>query len=130
MRILISVDPEIPVPPRAYGGIERIVTSLVNVLRLRGHEVGLVAHPDSTCRVDAFYPWAGLNSRNRTDSLRNMLVLRNAVAAFRPLVLHSFARILYLLPIIRGALPKIMSYQREPTLRTVYLGAALANGSL
>jgi glycosyltransferase involved in cell wall biosynthesis len=45
-------------------------------------------------------------------------------------VLHSFSRILYILPIIRSALPKIMSYGREPTPRTVYLGAALANGSL
>jgi glycosyltransferase involved in cell wall biosynthesis len=59
-----------------------------------------------------------------------MRVLRDAVAAFKPHVLHSFARILYLLPVIRDALPKIMSYGREPTRRTVYLGSALASGSL
>jgi glycosyltransferase involved in cell wall biosynthesis len=59
-----------------------------------------------------------------------MRVLRGAVAAFKPHILHSFARILYLLPIIRGGLPKIMSYGREPTSRTVYLGSALADGSL
>ena len=59
-----------------------------------------------------------------------MRVLRNAVAAFKPNLLHSFSRILYMLPIIRHVLPKIMSYGREPTRRTVRLGAALANGSL
>ena len=120
MRILIPVDPEIPVPPRTYGGVERIVAGLVDELRFRGHEVGLVAHPDSTCRADAFYPWAGRHSRNYIDSLSNMRVLRNAAVAFRPHVLHSFSRILYILPIIRSALPKIMSYGREPTPRTVY----------
>ena len=32
MRILMTVDPEIPVPPRTYGGIERIVDALVKAL--------------------------------------------------------------------------------------------------
>jgi glycosyltransferase involved in cell wall biosynthesis len=43
-------------------------------------------------------------------------------------LLHSFSRILYMLPIIRSSLPKIMSFQREPTARTVGLAAALSNG--
>jgi glycosyltransferase involved in cell wall biosynthesis len=59
-----------------------------------------------------------------------MRVLCNAVSAFKADVLHSFSRILYMLPLIRNSLPKIMSYQREPTPRNVRLGAALANGSL
>jgi len=130
VRILIPVDPELPVPPRTYGGVERIVAGLVDEFRLRGHEVGLVAHADSTCRADAFYPWGGRHSRNYIDSLSNMRVLRNAAVAFKPQVLHSFSRLLYILPIIRSALPKIMSYGREPTPRTVFLGVALANGSL
>ncbi len=130
MRILITVDPEIPVPPWTYGGIERIVAALVKELQFRGHEVALIAHPDSTCRPDAFYPWAGLRSQSRIDALRNMCVLRNAAAAFMPNLLHSFSRILYMLPLMGSALPKIMSFEREPTLRTVRLGAKLASGSL
>jgi glycosyltransferase involved in cell wall biosynthesis len=59
-----------------------------------------------------------------------MCVLHDAVGAFRPNLLHSFSRILYLLPIIRHVLPKVMSYGREPTRRTVRLGATLAKGSL
>ena len=59
-----------------------------------------------------------------------MCVLRDAAIAFRPNVLHSFSRILYMLPLMRHPLQKIMSYQREPTPRTVRFGAMLANGSL
>jgi glycosyltransferase involved in cell wall biosynthesis len=33
--------------------------------------------------------------------------------------LHSFSRLQYLLPLLPGNLPKIMSYQRQPTMRTV-----------
>ena len=36
MRILLTADPEIEVPPRLYGGIERIVDGLVRRLRTRG----------------------------------------------------------------------------------------------
>ena len=130
MRILITVDPEIPVPPRTYGGIERVVDALVKALLARGHEVGLAAHPSSTCKVNAFFPWSGLRSRNGVDALRNMRVLREAVAGFQPHVLHSFSRILYMLPLVGSSLPKVMCFQREPTPRTVFLGATLFNGSL
>jgi glycosyltransferase involved in cell wall biosynthesis len=130
LRILITVDPEIPVPPQTYGGIERIADTLLKALRLRGHEVGLIAHPNSTCQADAFYPWPGLRSQKYADALRNMRALRTASTAFQPDVLHSFSRILYMLSLVRCNLPKIMSFQREPTPRTVFLGAALFNGSL
>jgi glycosyltransferase involved in cell wall biosynthesis len=130
LRVLITVDPEIPVPPRTYGGIERIADALVKGLRLRGHEVGLVAHPASTCQANAFYPWTGLRSQGWTDVLRNMRVLYNAAAKFQPDVLHSFSRMLYLVPLMRASCPKVMSFQREPTPRTVFLAAALFHGSL
>ena len=35
MRLLITADPEIEVPPRLYGGIERIVDVLVRRLRAK-----------------------------------------------------------------------------------------------
>ena len=85
MRILITVDPEIPVPPRIYGGIERIVDALAKALLAQGHEVGLAAHPLSTCKVSAFFPWSGLRSQNGIDVLRNMGVLRGRSLAFSPM---------------------------------------------
>ena len=130
MRILLTADPEIPVPPRTYGGIERIIDALTKALQLRGHHIALAAHPASTCKPDVMYPWPALRSADRIDALRNMRALSNAVAAFRPDVLHSFSRILYMLPLVRSRLPKIMSFQREPTPRTIFLGNALSGGSL
>jgi glycosyltransferase involved in cell wall biosynthesis len=130
MRVLVAVDPEIAVPPTTYGGIERIADALVRELRTRGHHVGLVANPASTCEADAFYPWARLRSQSLVDSCYNMNVLRKAAGHFKPDVIHSFSRILYMLPLLNGAWSKVMSFQREPTARTVRLAAAIAGNSL
>jgi glycosyltransferase involved in cell wall biosynthesis len=126
MRLLLSADPEIEVPPRTYGGIERIADVLVRHLRSAGHEVALVARPGSNCPADAFYPWPGLSSLSATDTLANGWALHRAVRAFRPDVIHSLSRVAYLLPHLRGPVPIVMSYQREPTLRTVNLAVRLA----
>ena len=130
IRILLTADPEIPVPPVLYGGIERIVDSLISEYRKRGHVIGLAAHPESATEVNAFFPWHGRSSLSRMDTLRNALTLRQAVNDFHPDVLHSFSRIAYLLPILRRQLPKVMSYQREPSLRTMRLGHRLSLGTL
>ncbi len=126
MRILMTADPEIEVPPKTYGGIERIVDVLVRRLRAAGHEVGLIARPGSECPADVFYPWPGLSSLSAMDTLANGWTLRRAARAFRPDVIHSFSRVAYLLPHLRGPVPIVMSYQRDPTLRTVGLAVRLA----
>jgi glycosyltransferase involved in cell wall biosynthesis len=49
----------------------------------------------------------------------------------RPEVIHSFSRLLYLLPVLRDQrLPKIMSFQREPTQRTVRWANRLGRDSI
>ena len=126
MRLLMTADPEIEVPPRTYGGIERIVDALVRRLRAAGHEVGLVARAGSQCPADAFYPWPGLGSLRAGDTFANGWALWRAVRAFRPDLIHSFSRVAYLLAHLRGPRPVVMSYQREPTLRTVGLAVRLA----
>ena len=130
MRILITVDPEIPVPPKLYGGIERIVDTLVRGLQIHGHTVGLIAHPDSTTPANEFFPWTGLRSQNKFDSLQNTMTLWSVVQKFQPDLVHSFSRILYLLPLLSSSLPKIMSFQRHPTNNTVKWGAKLGRDSL
>ena len=47
MRILLVMDPLIAVPPRHYGGIERVVADLADELVHRGHAVTLWAAPGS-----------------------------------------------------------------------------------
>src|SRR5690348_7827647 len=119
MRILISVDPEIPIPPKLYGGIERIVNSLVSELRSRGHTVGLLANRQSTAQTDRLFPWPAEHSSGTRNSLANLSAMRHAVRNFAPDVIHSFSRLLYLLGVLDTSIPRIMSFQREPTRRTV-----------
>jgi len=126
MRLLLTADPEIEVPPKLYGGIERIVDVLVRRLRAAGHTVGLVARPGSECPNDAFFPWPGSSSLSWRDTVLNILALSRAVRGFQPDVVHSFSRIAYLLPLLRGRIPLMMSFQREPTPRTVGLAVKLA----
>jgi glycosyltransferase involved in cell wall biosynthesis len=126
MRILLTADPEIEVPPTLYGGIERIIDGLARGFQARGHEVCLVAKPGSRCPVDVFHGWPGARSQSIGDTLANIQALRKAIRSFRPDVLHSFSRIAYLMPQLRGRLPMVMSYQRDPTPRTVSLACALS----
>src|SRR5207244_4389068 len=45
-------------------------------------------------------------------------------------LIHSFGRLAYLLPLLGTPIPKIQSYQRHVTPRSVRLGVRLAQGSL
>ena len=130
MRILLTADPELPVPPVLYGGIERIVAMLVEGLVEKGFEVGLVAHAESTAHADRFFAWPGRKSQQPLDTLRNTATLHSAVKAFRPDLVHSFSRLLYALPLLTTRLPKIMSYQRPPGARQVAWASRLSRRSL
>lgn len=130
MRILLTADPELPVPPRLYGGIERVIDLLVIGLKKSGHTVGLMAHRESTSPADQLFAWPGLQSQRRWDVVRNATRLKAAVSQFQPDVIHSFSRILYMLPQLRSSLPKIMSYQRQPTSITISWAARLANDTI
>jgi glycosyltransferase involved in cell wall biosynthesis len=129
LRILVTADPEIPVPPRHYGGIERIIALLVDGLTARGHDVTLVAHPDSAapCRL---VPWRGLKSTSPVDTAANAAQVARAVWHFRPDVVQGFGRLGYLVPVLPLAVPKVMSYQRAITPRSVRLGGWLSRGTI
>jgi glycosyltransferase involved in cell wall biosynthesis len=129
LRIAVTVDPEIPVPPRLYGGIERIVDMLVCELLRRGHEVTLFANLESqvSCRL---LPYPGSRSQNIIDTMANMWHVSNAIQRGRFDVVHSFARLAYLTPLLPLRIPKIMSYQRSVGPTSVRLGNLLSRGTL
>jgi len=129
MRILLAADPILPVPPRLYGGIERIVARLIAELRARGHDVALAALGESTEPVDTLFPWPATDVTRRLDTVRNALALRRAVISFQPDIVHSFARLAYLLPLLPSRLPKIMSYQRDPGARQTAPASRWARGA-
>ena len=130
MRILLTADPELPVPPPLYGGVQRLVDSILKELKTRGHQIGLVAHPDSIASVDRFFPWSGLESQRPWDTVRNTTRLWTAVQMFQPDIVHSFSRLAYMLPFMASPIPKIMTYGRFPSQRTVSSSLKLAGNSL
>lgn len=131
MRILVTVDPTIPVPPLKYGGVERMAAGVIDWMLRHGHSVGLVAHPESTQPCERLWGWPAPEPVTVWDHLRNVWTLQQSIRQFEPDVVHSFSRLLYLGPALgQRSLPKVMSYGREPTPRTVRLASQLAGPSL
>jgi glycosyltransferase involved in cell wall biosynthesis len=118
------------VPPVGYGGIERIVDGIARCLIKKGHNVGLVAHPNSTCDVEALFPWAVSEEGGGLATIRNSMSLMRASKQFQPDVLHSFSRLGYLLPLLLSPLPKVMSYQRHTGGRQIAWASRLGGHSL
>lgn len=130
MKILLTADPEIPVPPVNYGGIERIVGGLIEEFRCLGHKVGFAGNRNSKVDVDYFIPWPGSKSGAKWDTVKNMATMVKAVRQFQPDLVHSFSRLAYMLPLMGSKLPKIMSYQRDPSHNTVKWASRLSGKSL
>ncbi len=137
MNILIIMDPGIPVPPVKYGGIERIVYLLANAYQSQGHQVTLLAGPNSHCDGKTIVFGANKLERSKWTSLKEMLFVwqylvqatlgggkdRNAEQTFE--LVHNFGRLAYLIPILSNRLIKIMSYQRKITAGNIRLIARL-----
>jgi glycosyltransferase involved in cell wall biosynthesis len=117
MKIAITADPIIPVPPLHYGGIERVIDMLIKGLMVRGHEVCLFAHKDSMVDCELI-SYRGIAPRSKWDTLRNMQQVSSIMGKGYDLV-HSFGRLAYLTALLPTSLPKLMSYQREPSIRMV-----------
>jgi glycosyltransferase involved in cell wall biosynthesis len=132
LRIAMTVDPYIPVPPITYGGFERVVAALVNEYSARGHEVTLFAHPDSRtpARQVAYGspPHFGVRAR-ATELWQVGSRLWRTRREFD--IVHSFGRLAALAPVlINRTLPKIQSYGREIAWNGIARGARLAGSSL
>jgi glycosyltransferase involved in cell wall biosynthesis len=114
LHIALIADPEIPVPPQHYGGIERIINYLITELQQRGHTISLFAHKDSKTTAEYFYPY-NFVKQNISGVLANTFNV-SKLAIKRPDVIHSFGRLAYLTALLPLNITKIMSYQREPTI--------------
>lgn len=129
LKIAMTADPELPVPPRLYGGIERVIHMLVRGLLKRGHEVTLFANKDSEIPCE-LVPYPGRSSLSKRDTFKNMKVVTRKVLNGSYDLIHSHGRLAYLLELLPRKLPKIMTYQRMIHPRSVILGKMLSRGSL
>lgn len=127
MKILMPVDPEIPVPPKLYGGVERLVDGLAAEYKKAGHTVILLANPESTCQhADKIYTWPALKSRGWGNVLKNALRTREVYKLEKPDVVHSFARLMYLYPtLFTSNVSFLMTYGREISVKSTSLATTL-----
>ena len=129
LKIALTADPELPVPPLLYGGIERIIDLLARELAARGHGVTVFAHPASQT-AGTLAAWPGAVSQSKVDTVRNAAALARGVIGGEFDVVHSFSRIAYLSALLPLRIPKVMTYQRAISPRTVRWGHALSRGTL
>jgi glycosyltransferase involved in cell wall biosynthesis len=125
LKIALIADPELPVPPLLYGGIERIIAMLIDGYFKLGHEVTLFAHSDSITKAK-LYPYAGKTSNNKLDTIKNIYLINSVLFREKFDIVHSFGRLVYLFPQLPLSLPKVMSYQREPTIKQIKKAIHLA----
>ncbi len=132
MHIAITADPYLPIPPRLYGGIERVVDLLVRGLVARGHRVTLFAHPESRT-AGVLRPYGVPPHATPAARLRELAQVGTGLWTMRRSVdvVHSFGRLAALAPVLPlRRLPKIQSYQRPVPWNGVRRAAQFARGSI
>ena len=133
MRIAVTVDPYIAIPPRHYGGIERVVDFLVRGLLARGHEVTLFAHPDSRTE-SALVPYGAPPHVGRLSGAQELWQVGSELYRLRDGIdlVHSFGRLAALLPILPlRSIAKLQTYQRDVLPRKgIKRAVAFAGASL
>ncbi len=133
MRILIVMDPGILVPPKGYGGHERLVYMFAREYSRLGHEVHLLVTEGSIvegCTVHSFgkegFPPKKWDARKAIPIAWNFLWKhRNQFD-----LIHNFGRLAYLLPILNHPVKKIMTYGREISSRNIQWVNKLPNRNL
>lgn len=132
MRILLIMDPGIPVPPPLYGGHERLVYLFAEEYIRLGHQVTILAGPDSHCSGETVS--FGINDLERPDRQRQkeMLFVWKYLAKNKKNfdLIHNFGRLVYLLPVLNSRVKKIMTYGRPVSTRGIKFFTSLPNRNL
>lgn len=114
------MDPFLPIPPLHYGGIERVVHDLANRYVKEGHEVTLVAGPNSRSPGRLItYGENGPGSVRLDPGL--LLQVHHILARETPRhdVLHNFGRLAFLFPVAWRRIRKVQTYMRFITARNI-----------
>src|SRR5689334_14649441 len=133
MKILLIMDPGIPVPPLDYGGHERLVYMFAKEYHRMGHEVTLLVSEGSVFeegRVITFgktgFPKKKIEGYK--DIIRGWTKLLPIYKQFD--LIHNFGRLAYLLPIMNKPVKKIMTYGREISASNIKKVTQLPNRNL
>jgi glycosyltransferase involved in cell wall biosynthesis len=123
MKILLLMDPYIPVPPKHYGGIERVVYDVACKYVEMGHEVTILAGPNS--KSPGQLVEYGKNTDLPSIKLNIFLSLQLGIKLW-PLickhdVIHNFGRLFWLYLIFPSKIRKVHTYMRYITPNNVKL---------
>ncbi|HEX4888542.1 MAG TPA: glycosyltransferase [Luteibaculaceae bacterium] len=133
MRILLVMDPGIMVPPKGYGGHERLVAMFAAEYRRLGHEVHLLVTEGSEVEGCTIHPLgiAGFPPK-KADARRAVFRAWRFLWKHRHSfdLVHNFGRLVYLLPILHHPVRKIMTYGREISQRNIRVINTLPNRNL
>jgi len=113
MKILLLADPFIPVPPLHYGGIERVVYDLALKYAEMGHEVTLIAGPNSQSpsRLITYGANGALNHKLDFKLLAQLYpILWKEIKNHD--VIHNFGRLIFLAPFLKHRIKKVQTYMR------------------
>ena len=131
MRILLIMNPGIPVPPVLYGGIERVVYLLAEEYYKLGHEVTLLAGHGSYCSGIVITFGADPSEIKWPNYKEIGFVWKFLVQNHQNFdLIHNFGRLIYFLPVINSRALKIMSYQRAVSAKGIKLISSLPARSL
>ena len=132
MRILLLMDPGVSVPPKLYGGHERLVYMFAEQYIKMGHTVTIMAGPDSYCSGRTIHFGKNGLPKSKLQSLWEVLT------AWKYLffnhgkydLIHNFGRLVYLIPILNKPVQKIMTYGRAVTAKNIEKMVAKPNKNL
>jgi glycosyltransferase involved in cell wall biosynthesis len=117
------MDPGILVPPKGYGGHERLVYMFAREYERLGHEVHLLVTEGSEveyCKVHPFgkegFPQGKWQFRMAIPEAWKFLWKRRNNFD----LIHNLGRLAYLLPIINHPVKKIMTYGRQIDSKNIY----------
>lgn len=132
MRILLIMDPGVPVPPALYGGHERLVYLFAEEYQKLGHEVTLLAGPESHCSGKTVTYGTNDLSRPRAERFKEAIFVWRYLRKNRDNfdLVHNFGRLAYLLPILNHRVKKIMSYGRKVTASGIRVMNLLPNKNI
>ena len=132
MKILIIMDPGLPVPPPLYGGHERLVHLFAEEYHRLGHEVSLLVGPDSIGPGQVHTFGKNILNRSKLNTLKEVITgwsFLNKNHSNYDLI-HNFGRLVYLLPVLNKPVKKIMSYGRRITPSGIKLVNSLPNRNI
>jgi len=132
MRILLIMDPGIPVPPLTYGGHERLVYMFAEQYSIMGHEVTLLAGPDSSISGKNFQFGVNNVKRSKYQKFKELIFAWKFLSTRRNEfdLIHNFGRLAYLFPVLNSSVKKIMSYGRPISKKGIKYVNILPNRNL